>query len=122
MDTHGNVAFRSLWSNDEAILRDGLDAVLVGDRRRRARAASHPDDQGVGSMDEVPDLAGQQARRDVRREAPPMYLMARLASEYRPLPPLGRGIAAMISLPACIVGVVAGVRLMMIRQIGRSKQ
>lgn len=107
MDTHGNVAFRSLWSND--------DAVLLGDRRRRARAASHPDDQGVGSMDEVPDLAAQQASRDVRREAPPMYLMARLASEYRPLPPLGRGIAAIISLLLGMVGMLAGVRRLMIR-------
>jgi hypothetical protein len=96
-------------------MRDGLAAVLGGDSAGEREPHLIPLIKGVGSMDEVPDLAGQQARRDVRCQTPPMYLMARLASVYRPLPPLGRGIAAMISLLLGMVGLVAGVRRLMIR-------
>lgn len=80
MDTHGRVAFRTLWSNDrEHILRAALQGLLSG----RLGAGEHqghvvPMMRGVAEMDRVLTLSGPTARRDVRRAAPPMYAMARL--------------------------------------------
>ena len=88
MNQYGAVSFRTLWSNDEAILRDGLEAVVQGRNAGERQPHLVPMVKGMGSMDEVLGLAGQQARRDAWREVPPMYLMARLASLFRPLPPL----------------------------------
>ncbi len=45
-------------------------------------------------MYEALDLAGEEAKRDILRELGPVYYLARLAHALRPLPPLGRGIAA----------------------------
>ena len=39
--------------------------------------------KGIGMMDEVLSSAGQEAKRDVLREAPPMYALARLATLFR---------------------------------------
>jgi hypothetical protein len=44
-----------------------------------------------------------------------MYLMARLAGLFEPLPPLGRGIAALLTLLGGTVGFVAGVRRVLAR-------
>ena len=96
MDTGGNVAFRALWSNDERVLRQGLEAFLaeplppVGERTPRLI----PLMKGMGMMYELLSFSGPQAKQDVRRELLPMYAMARLAAFFRPLPPLGRGLAA----------------------------
>ena len=85
MDTHGNVAFRALWSNDERVLREGLAALVsgrplpIGERTPRMV----PMLKGIGMMDAVLSSAGQEAKRDVLREAPPMYALARLATLFR---------------------------------------
>jgi hypothetical protein len=103
MNQDGTVAFRTLWSNDEAILRDGLEAGVQGRNAGERQPHLVPMVKGMGSMDEVLGLAGQQARRDVRREVPPMYLMARLASPFRPLPPrsVPFGKAPSVRAPRC---------------------
>lgn len=36
-------------------------------------------------------LSGDVAKKDVLKEVPPMYAMARTADLFRPLPPLARG-------------------------------
>lgn len=97
MDADGKVAFRSIWSNDERVLREGL-AGIVSDRplpigERTPRAV--PMIKGMGRMYDMLSISGPTAQRDVRKEAPPMYAMARLAALFQPLPPLGRGLAAM---------------------------
>ena len=107
--------FRALWSNDEAILRDGLRSVLAGRGAGEREPHLIPMIKGVGSMYDVLRLAGQRAREDVRRDAPPMYLMARVASLFEPLPPLGRGIAATVTMVAGIAGLAAGVRRLITR-------
>jgi hypothetical protein len=96
MDTEGNVAFRSLWANDERVLRHGLEAIVsrqespIGESQPRVA----PMLKGLGKQYDLLSFAGEQAKRDFLREVPPMYVMARLAALFRPLPPLGRGIAA----------------------------
>ncbi len=118
MDTDGTVAFRSLWSNDERVLREALAAITSGQRRpigeRQPRLV--PMLKGMGTMDEVLTAAGQDAKRDVLREAPPMYGMARLASLFGPLPPLGRGIAAMATSMLGLVALVGGSRWLLARR------
>jgi hypothetical protein len=61
-------------------------------------------------IDETLSEAGGYARTDFRREVPPMYAMARLAALFRPLPPLGRGVAAVVSSLAAMAVVVLAVR------------
>ena len=72
VDTRGNVAFRSLASNDERVLREGLHRLVAGHPlpigEREPRMV--PRLKAVGVMREVLNLAGQEAKRDVRKELP----------------------------------------------------
>ncbi len=96
MDRNGTVAFRALWFNDERVVREGLELVADGPaselRLRDNRVI--PMTRGLGCQYELLDLAGDVGKRDVLRQAPPMYAMARLAAALKPLPPLARGAVA----------------------------
>lgn len=102
IDGDGVVAFRALWANDEGPLRAALAAVADGRRgaigQSEAKAVAML--RGMGSMWETLSAAGPVALRDVAQQAPPMWAAARLAGLFSPLPPLGRGFAAL--------GVTAG--------------
>lgn len=106
---NGRIVFRTLWSNDEAGLRHGFDALVSGDfaSRGQSEAKLLPMMRGMGKMDEILGSAGDVARRDFRRALPPVYGMAKIAGIFHPLPPLGRAVAA-ISVVATAVGA-AGV-------------
>lgn len=110
MDSEGNVAFRALCSNDARVLREGLRALVagrplsVGEREPRAIPAL----KAVGVMRGVLELAGQQGVRDVRRELPGVYPLLRLAAVFRPLPPLGRGVAAIATGAVGLAAVLGG--------------
>ncbi len=97
MDTAGMVAFRTLWSNSARSLREGLEAVARGASldEREQEPMLLPMLRGWGKMYEILDFAGEQAKQDVLKEIPPVYLLARLAALFRPLPPAGRSAAAM---------------------------
>jgi hypothetical protein len=92
----GIVLFRSLWSNDESVLREPLRRVAAGEQtpmgEREPRLV--PMLAGTGKMYEILRSSGPTAQRDVLRQVPPMYAMARLAAMFRPLSPLNRGLAA----------------------------
>lgn len=98
----GRVLFRTLWSNDRRSVRDGLEAAVRGEQPAdpEREPAVVPMLRGVGTMYDTLQRNGDVARRDVLKEVPPMYAMARTAHLFRPLPPLGRGIAA-----ATVVGL-----------------
>jgi hypothetical protein len=102
MDPGGNVAFRTLWSNDERVLRRALRAVASGtpdhpfERERRVI----PRVRGLARVDEVVRAAGPQALEDLRREAPLVFAAAEVAWVWRALTPLGR-----VAVAAC--GAVA---------------
>jgi hypothetical protein len=111
MDARGDVAFRTVSSSDGRVLRQGLEAIVsrrplpIGERQPRVV----PLLKGLGMTYEVLDLAGQEAKRDFRRELAPVYLLARLAALFRPLSAFGRGIAAIatgvLGLAAVLVGL-----------------
>jgi hypothetical protein len=109
IDADGNVAFRSVSSSDERVLREGLEAIAsqqplaVGERQPRVV----PLLKGVGMAYEVLDLAGQEAKEDFRRELAPIYLLVRLAALFRPLSPFGRGIAAIATSVLGLAAVLA---------------
>ena len=56
--------------------------------------------------------AGAKALDDVKRDAPPIYAMARMANIFKPLPPIGRSLAAIVTLlaSAALVVVATGTR------------
>ncbi len=110
MDARGDVAFRAVSSSDGRVLREGLEALLsrqplpIGERQPRVV----PLLKGLGMTGEILDLAGREARRDFRRELPPVYALARLAALFRPLPPLGRGIAAAATGTLGLTAILGG--------------
>jgi hypothetical protein len=110
IDGDGRIVFRTLWSNDQAGLRKGFRA-LVSDEgssvRGQREATVLPMLRGMGKMDEILGASGDVARRDFRRAMPPVYAMAKIAGIFRPLPPLGRAMAAMGVVAAAVI--VAGV-------------
>lgn len=112
IDLHGNVAFRSLWSNDEGALRKGLEGIVRRPDRPVGEAQTRlvPMLTGAGRMHDILSRSGEVAKRDVLREAPPMYGMARIAALFGPLPPLGRGVAAAAVMMLGAVIAVAGFR------------
>lgn len=116
MAEDGTVAFRTLWSNDAHAMRDGLRRVLEGDAafgQKQTRLI--PMISGMGSMYQVLERSGPTAKRDVLRQAPPMYAMARIADLYRPLPPLARGLAAMATVGVAMLGLSWGMRRLLQR-------
>ncbi|MDQ4105628.1 MAG: hypothetical protein M3157_00425 [Actinomycetota bacterium] len=110
MNVRGGVAFRTLWANDERTLREGLKEIsahpeaTVGERQPRAA----PMLKGMGKFYEILGASGDVARRDLLREVPPMYAVARLANLFHPLPPLGRGVAAMATVAAGLTMLSVG--------------
>ena len=112
MTTTGTVACRVLVSNHEQALREALRVLVsatphpIGQREPRVLPAV----KAIGVMDEVLDLAGSIAKQDFRREVPLGYALIRLAAVFRPLPPFGRGVAAIALSTIGLVVVVAGLR------------
>lgn len=106
----GRVLFRSLWTNARRDLHDALKAVAGGRPVPHPERKSHvePMLRAAGVSDNVLDLAGPVAKDDVRREALPIYVMGRLAAAFKPLPPLGRGTAAALTVAAAATLVVWG--------------
>lgn len=98
LDADGTVVYRSLWANDRRAMQRGFETLL--DRAQEpGQRQSHlvPMLTGLGTMHEVISEAGPQARRDMLREAAPLYALARVAGLFKPLSPLGRGIAATVA-------------------------
>jgi hypothetical protein len=119
VDRRGNVAFRTLWSNDEKVLRQALQAITAGrlgtpfERERRLVSLVG----GLGHVDQVVRAAGADALEDVRRETPLIFAVAEVAWLWRVLTPLGR--AALVASVAAGVGAVAGVLAFTRRSRGR---
>jgi hypothetical protein len=112
MDTEGRVAFRSLWSNTRAPLERTLETVVSGRplERREDESKVVPMVRGMGKMRDVLLEGGRVAERDVLRAMPPLYAMATVASFFRPLSPLGRGIAAIAVTLVAVAVTAATVR------------
>jgi hypothetical protein len=90
----GRVVFKALWSNDDKALRRGFEALIGQGRPGVAQGRLRPVLAGTGVTFETLTAAGPKARRDLLRQAPPMYAFAALARLFRPLSPTGRSVAA----------------------------
>lgn len=92
----GTVLFRSLWSNHEWTLREALAVVAAGGTPMEQREPRLlPMLAGIGEMHRILELSGADAKRDVLFNAPPLYLMARLARSLPFAGPLKRGLGAL---------------------------
>lgn len=80
IETGGRVAFRALWSNDrEEVLAAALEEVIAGRSPVGERSGPiMPMMRGLARMDEMLERSGPIARRDLLRQVPPMYAMAKL--------------------------------------------
>lgn len=97
MDKNGQVAFRSLWANDTRALEQALQKMEREGPQPIGEKQTHvvPMLRGLGCMHEILEESGPVARHDVLKQMSPMDAMARLARMFKPLPPMGRSLAAM---------------------------
>ena len=113
MDPNGNVAFRTLWSNDERVLRGALEAIAHGPPGHpfeRERLVV-PMARGLARADDVVRTAGRSAVDDFRRAAPLVFAAAEAAWVWRTLTPLGRAVVAGAGVLVA-AGLWGGVRLL----------
>ncbi len=106
--TDGRVTYRALWTNHASGIKAALESVTIDGDRTFAQDDSklQPMLSGVGVMWETLKRSGPTALADVGRAAPPMWLSARIASFFRPLPPALRGavgMAATMALPVALL-------------------
>lgn len=109
IDSRGIIAFRSLWAGDEKGLRRALSTLVKGQRpsKPQSTAMLGPLAQGMGRFREVILRSGRRAERDVLLAAPPIAVVARLATLFRPLSATARGVAAMASFGLLATGAAA---------------
>lgn len=98
MDVDGTIACRVLASNDARSLRQGLQAMVNTNRRPIGEWQPRlvPALRAIGVMDDVLDRAGLVAKQDFRQAVPTGYALICLATLFPFLPPLARGVAALI--------------------------
>jgi len=112
MDPNGNLAFRTLWSNDERVLRPALEAMVNGkpDHPSARERRVVPMARGLARVDDVVRAAGPGAVADLRSETPLVFAAAEVAWVWRTLTPLGR--VAVTAAGALAVAVLyGGIRL-----------
>jgi len=96
VDDGGNVVYRSLWSTDESGLERALESLVSGrlPKPSERKPLVAPMLSAIGCMSERLEEAGPEARRQARRKIGPVYGLSRVARLFSPLPPAGRGVAA----------------------------
>jgi len=111
VDDGGNVVYRSLWSTHEGGLERALEALVSG----RAPSPSEskpvvaPMLSAIGCMSETLEEAGPEARRQARRKLAPVYGLSRVARVFSPLPPAGRGAAAIGAVGVGVFGLIKAI-------------
>jgi Iodothyronine deiodinase len=113
VDAKGIVQGRILWANDVASLRRGLLALAAGRAPGEMTSRAVAMLRGLGRVDRVLRQSGGYALTDFRRQVPPMYALARLATAFKPLPALGRGIAAVATALGAVALAVLGTRALL---------
>lgn len=112
VDREGRVAFRAQWSTQERALRRALATLVAGrvQRRTEREAWVVPFLSGLGSLREVLGPAGPRARSDAFQQTPAMYLLGEVAGLFRPLPPVARGLCAVVTAGLGVLVAVVGAR------------
>jgi hypothetical protein len=114
VDPDGIVMFRALWANDPGPIREALRVAASGRRGPIGESEAKLGAllRGTGEMWQTLSAAGPVALRDVAKQAPPMWLSARVAEMLRPLPSGLRGAMGMTLPMVAGVGAAAGWRLL----------
>jgi hypothetical protein len=109
LDPAGRVAYRGLWAAAIDPLRDAIEAVVAGRPPQRTddRSMFGPMTSAIPGIPTVMDRAGPRARRDLRRSAPPMAAVGRLAATIPLSRTRHRSLAAMAILLLTMVAIVA---------------
>lgn len=110
VDEAGYVAFRALWSGAWRPLRVALDALVDHGRlpERERTPYLGPLLAGFGTMHETLAEAGPTAMREMRRRAPPAWLVGEIAWRLRALPPVWRGAVAAGATAGGLLALGAG--------------
>lgn len=117
VDDTGTVVFRSLWAGDARGLKQALTAAANGQQPPEEESTRRlvPMSRGIGTMREMTRRAGPRAQSDLWQAAPPIGVLAWIADQYRPLPPVWRTAAA-----AATIGVgVAMIATLAVRAANR---
>lgn len=103
VDPDGIVMFRALWANDPGPIREAMRIAASGRRGPIGESEAKVGAllRGTAEMWQTLTAAGPVALRDVAKQAPPMWLSARVADLLRPLPSLPRGTLGM-ALPMVV--------------------
>jgi hypothetical protein len=96
----GRVVYRVLWSGDNVGLRKGFERLIAAGPPRfgETNALAIALTRGAGLMAEVLEASGPRAERDAWRVMAPAFFVAKIAKRFRPLPPVGRAVAALAML------------------------
>ncbi len=109
----GTIGFRALWAGDTAPLANAVATIMRREPliRTQTNRMIGPVIRAGGYIDEVIELAGPAARRDVRWAAPPMAVIGRVASWLRSVPKPQRGVVALATMAAATMLTLAAVWL-----------
>lgn len=109
IDRTGTIRFRAHWANQTEAIEEALGAIVSGQAPPRPAVSRtlQAIARTIGYMDPVLDAAGEGARLDTWKVAPPMGLMTVLARLFPFLPPARRGLPVMALLALLLVAGLA---------------
>lgn len=112
VDADATIQYRSLWASDIGELQAALDAVVGGRRPVRGQSTRMvgPLTVALGYVHDAVGRGGRQARRDLRRAAPPMAAAGHVAALLGCVRQDRRGPVVIGSLGALLLVAVVAVR------------
>jgi len=107
-NSDGEILFRSLWAADYGALRDALDDAANGRALRKSQSNKllGPVIRAMGVVRGVMERGGPQSVRDLWIAGFPMALAGLIATQFKPLGPDQRGIAAVLTLMLSMIAVL----------------
>lgn len=111
IDPNGEVLFQALWAGDIDAIDTAAEQIAKGKRpgKKMSQHMFVPFIRGAGYMHETLNLAGKRAYHELRRGAPPVWLLSRTAGLFSFMPQRFRGVAAMIAWLVLILIIVFAV-------------
>jgi len=101
----GTIGFRALWAGDIPALTDAVAAMAVAEplKKKQTNRMMVPVIKAGGYIDEVIELAGPSASRDMRWAAPPMAVLGRIAGWVGVFPKHQRGFGALLMMALLVL-------------------
>ncbi|PSW15787.1 hypothetical protein C9J01_01870 [Photobacterium rosenbergii] len=110
IDEEGFIVFRSLFSNDEDNLYDALEAAATGapTPQIESQAMVKPLTKAMGYLPYVLKQAGEQAKTEMWRVAPPMMIWGQATSLFGSQTIENRGVSAALLIVSVLAILAAG--------------